>query len=658
MANLKQIVRRLPSYLINKWGDVSYSIRENGGSPRLSDLAKFVKRQAAIKNDPGFVVERRFQRSDLIAKVSGVHTDRQTSNYVTDMTALGDTDGFQKTPKHNLDECPRCSGRHELTECGEFQSDEIQARWNIVKLHRLCHVCLKPGHMRSHCQSRIFCQCGADRRHHKLLHNPPRRFGGLVAQESHSSVKAVLSDTRETVEGSQQRERSRSVEQYATATKTTASSKTILLHVVPVRVIAPQGNSITTYGLLDNASRGTIISKDIANILCLEGQKELVSVNTIMEKTEEKFEFVRFQLQSAKGVGEIIDVEEGLVSERFNISEKCLPKDIDRTCHPHLRDIEIPEVDVKKVSVLIGKDVDYAHDVVEERKPGSSRSQLKGVRGALGWVITGTVQGARSSNEVSVNFTSYNKKLSEQIDKFWNLESFGTRADHDSRLETSVCNISAPHNLSGEDIRAVEILQKTTRMSEGHYETGLLWRDENVKLPNNRSKAVRRLSSLKRRFSRDSELEERYRTIMKEYVAKGYARKLTPEEAADTGPRTWYLPHFPVLNPNKPGAVRIVFDAAAEYGGTSLNNNLLQGPDCTNNLVGVLLRFRQDHTAIVADIESMFHQVKVREQDQDSLRFLWWDGGTDEHPDEYVMTVHIFGATDLCGKFDVEKNCR
>ena len=43
MANLKQIVRQLPCYLINKWGDVSYSIRENGGSPRLSELAKFVK---------------------------------------------------------------------------------------------------------------------------------------------------------------------------------------------------------------------------------------------------------------------------------------------------------------------------------------------------------------------------------------------------------------------------------------------------------------------------------------------------------------------------------------------------------------------------------------------------------------------------------------
>lgn len=369
-------------------------------------------------------------------------------------------------------------------------------------------------------------------------------------------------------------------------------------------------------------------------------------MNIILVKTEEEFEFVRFQLQSAKGVGEIIDVEEGLVSERFNISEKCLPKDIDRTCHPHLRDIEIPEVDVKKVSVLIGKDVGYAHDVLEERKSGMCRSQLKGVRGPLGWVITGTLLRAISSNEMSVHFTSYNKKLYEQIDKFWNLESFGMHADQESRLKTSICNMSAPHNLSREDTRAVEMLQKTTRMSEGHYETGLLWRDENVKLLNNRSEAVRRLSSLTRRFSRDPDLEEKYRAVMKEYVAKGCAHKLTPEKAAVTGPRTWYLPHFPLLNPNKPGKVRIVFDAATEYGGTSFNNNLLQGPDCTNNLVGVLLRFRQDQTAIVTDIESMFHQVKVREQDQDSLRFLWWDGSTDEHPQEYAMTVHIFGTTD------------
>ena len=33
MANLRQIVTRLPNYLVNKWGEASYSIREKGGTP-------------------------------------------------------------------------------------------------------------------------------------------------------------------------------------------------------------------------------------------------------------------------------------------------------------------------------------------------------------------------------------------------------------------------------------------------------------------------------------------------------------------------------------------------------------------------------------------------------------------------------------------------
>ena len=107
------------------------------------------------------------------------------------------------------------------------------------------------------------------------------------------------------------------------------------------------------------------------------------------------------------------------------------------------------------------------------------------------------------------------------------------------------------------------------------------------------------------------------------------------------------LATFLCLYPNKSEKVRIAFDAAAEYGEPSLNDNLLQGPDVISNPVGVLFcRFQQDDAVIVTDIESVFHQVKVREQDQDSLRFLWWNGSTDDTPGEYVMTVHILEATD------------
>ena len=42
----------------------------------------------------------------------------------------------------------------------------------------------------------------------------------------------------------------------------------------------------------------------------------------------------------------------------------------------------------------------------------------------------------------------------------------------------------------------------------------------------------------------------------------------------------------------------------------------------------------------------MRHQVRVREEDQDSLQFLWRDESTGDSLEEYVMTVHIFSTTD------------
>jgi len=77
-----------------------------------------------------------------------------------------------------------------------------------------------------------------------------------------------------------------------------------------------------------------------------------------------------------------------------------------------------------------------------------------------------------------------------------------------------------------------------------------------------------------------------------------------------------------------------------------LNDNLLQGPDLTNNLITVLLRFRQDVVGVVADIKQMFYQVRVQDEDRDAFRFLWFpDGDLNQHPAEFRMNVHIFGST-------------
>ena len=99
------------------------------------------------------------------------------------------------------------------------------------------------------------------------------------------------------------------------------------------------------------------------------------------------------------------------------------------------------------------------------------------------------------------------------------------------------------------------------------------------------------------------------------------------------------------MNPKKPEKFRIVFDCAAEFNGTSLNKEVLKGPDFMNKLLGVLLRFRENRIAVMGDIEAMFLQVFVSEHHRDALRFLWWkNGDPTQEPEVFRMTAHLFGG--------------
>ena len=119
--------------------------------------------------------------------------------------------------------------------------------------------------------------------------------------------------------------------------------------------------------------------------------------------------------------------------------------------------------------------------------------------------------------------------------------------------------------------------------------------------------------------------------------------ELVPETTASDC--QWYIPHHGVFHPKKPDKLRVVFDCSAKYNNTSLNHYLLKGPDLTNGLAGVLIRFRRYKVAVMCDIEKMFHQFYVREQDRDYLRFVWWENGDiNGKIIDLRMKKHLFGA--------------
>ena len=94
----------------------------------------------------------------------------------------------------------------------------------------------------------------------------------------------------------------------------------------------------------------------------------------------------------------------------------------------------------------------------------------------------------------------------------------------------------------------------------------------------------------------------------------------------------------------------MVYDRSSEFQGRGLNKELPSGLNLTNQIVGVLSRFREHDVAFMADIESMFYQVMISEEHKCYLKFLWWKDGNYNNPIiDCQMNVHVFGATSSLG---------
>ena len=201
-------------------------------------------------------------------------------------------------------------------------------------------------------------------------------------------------------------------------------------------------------------------------------------------------------------------------------------------------------------------------------------------------------------------------------------------------------------SLSVDDRVAEKIVNDSIKKVDGRYMLRMPFRTPPNSIPNNRSMAESRMKHLQRKLQRDATLREGYVKTLESYIKEGYARKVSPQELADdTRTGLWYIPHHAVVNPKKPGKVRVVFDCAAKYSGKSINDHLYTGPDILNTLLGILLRFRQEPVAVVADVEAMYHRVLVYPEDQRFLRFLWWDAGDlTKPPSTYCIVVQVFGA--------------
>ena len=241
-------------------------------NPTLQHILELVERQLRIMNDPqyGHILTTKRKPIDPKNKLPKPPPKPPLQNQISTLTTNLENSGL----------CPCCKGKHSLTNCESFVKKTPEERWEIVKNLKLCHLCLASGHMKAQCISTTICKCKATYKHHPLLHRiilPPKdnsKFQSNDRVSSNTTQRQPEKDKEkpERAAGSEppKSKFGKDSQQDSMASYTTMTQRKenhVLLHVVPVKVLTKDGNSVTTYGLLDNASRGTIVDAKLAEKL-------------------------------------------------------------------------------------------------------------------------------------------------------------------------------------------------------------------------------------------------------------------------------------------------------------------------------------------------------------------------------------------------------
>lgn len=612
---LVKIVQRLPPYLRSRWQARAREIRDKDEIPSINHLKELVRKAARERNDPVF--GSIFDRGDNKDK----HPSKRTtvSNHKGHVFATQvdvKESPVNTTTTEQRWKCFYCQGDHRLTDCKDYGAISSRDKLQFVRSRKLCENCLSSTHFAGGCKWPNACKvqdCTFSRKHLGVLHE------ALLSLRQDKQVKQPESkDNKESFVGLIDKKASREV------------TRIKALPIVPVKVKGKGSrNVVKVYALLDTGSTSTWCSSNLLKQLEVRGRDEEISLTTIGRSN--------VHIATQRVSLEVMDLDENVMVELsevyttsdLHVSSSNIPRQRDVDFWPHLQGVKLPHIQ-GIVELLIGQDVHTALEPLEVK--GSKDGGPYATKTCLGWTLNGPLGRKGTTKGQGTFYCNHDEVLQEQFNRFINLEF----------ADSIACTKTA---MSQDDERVLQIYDNSVCMVDGHYQIAIPWKSESPGLPNNKPLAEHRLRLLSKRLLKDDTLLKKYGEFMDSLVEKNYARKVPQVCLSRDDGKVWYLPHHSVTHPQKPEKVRVVLDCAAKYRGVSLNATVLQGPDLTSQLIGVLTRFREEHCCLLSDVESMYYQVKVHPDDVDALRFLWYPhNDLSQAPEEYQMLVHPFGG--------------
>ena len=278
--------------LCNKWKKLSLAHwRKHDDYPKFADFVEFIRSNTYDVCDPVYGNET-FRPPRAGKKGSSHFVDSETSGKGLEsacvMVPSGAMASATSSPKQPISQpCVLCKQNHRLFTCESFKSLRPSARFQVVKVDKLCYKCLLPGHFIGDCRKMTLCSvpnCG--RKHTKFIHidndnDAVTHAMGNDVSSANPQVSNAGASTRGAnvgmthITGNDTSHANTEVSNVSTG----AHGANVYLPMVAVNV---NGERVLAH--LDNGSTITFMSQTLASRLGLSGEKRMYTITTLSQK--------------------------------------------------------------------------------------------------------------------------------------------------------------------------------------------------------------------------------------------------------------------------------------------------------------------------------------------------------------------------------------
>ena len=398
--------------------------------------------------------------------------------------------------------CVMCSDQsHGLAQCPRFLALSVKERQGFVREKRVCFLCFKRGHWSHRCRVVPVDRapdCKA-KGHHRLLCHCGKPVG--------SNLSSFV--TTDSVYGA------------------AARLKTPTVRVLDASKSA--GDSFVCHALLDDGSVLNLCSRKMADKLGLKG----VQVTTNLETADGVITPLQTECVSLKISGfrrnEVFVLKEVLVMDKLPDLKSNILRSNDLSSYPHLNglEVEFPDLEDNDVHLVIGIGQQELHEFSKIKKGAYGLPWA--AQCPLGWVVYGMDKHLVPSESVTSCFVQSMSfgTLAEDSPSVVDPELSSEYLDRKMTRLYDAEHVDDPYDddvgLSVNDKRCWNTFEDSLTRVDGRWQVALPFKNDDPKLPNNFSAALKNLKNLEKRLNSDKKLCEFYVNYMNDLFKNSHA---------------------------------------------------------------------------------------------------------------------------------------